>query len=54
MLYKDIDLMFSNDWFTKFINAKEKYEARRDSLEANEAYKKIRKELKRDFELMKM
>ena len=55
MLYKDIDMMFNdNAWFEKFTQAKKLYDNRRESLEALNAYKDMRKELKNEFDMKKM
>ena len=55
MLYKDIDMMFNdNAWFEKFTQAKKLYDNRWESLEALNAYKDMRKELKNEFDMKKM
>lgn len=55
MLYKDIDLMLENvNWFTKLNEAKNLYINRRNSAEDLNKYREIRKELKKEFDLMKI
>ena len=55
MLYKDIDMMLSDSrWFDKFCNTKELYDKRGQNMEALKAYKDARKELKKDFDMIKM
>lgn len=55
MLYKDIDLMLENIvWFEKLNKAKDLYINRRNSAEDLNKYREIRKELKAEFDLMKI
>ena len=55
MLYKDIDLMLDNaNWLTKLNEAKDLYTIRRNSAEDLNKYREIRKELKKEFDLMKI
>lgn len=55
MLYKDIDLMLENNaWLEKLNEAKKLYSNRRNSAEDLNEYRRIRKELKAEFDLMKI
>ena len=47
-------MLSNNKWFDKLVTAKILYEHRRDSQEANDDYKRIRKTLKNEFDIMKM
>ena len=55
MLYKDIDLMLENNsWLEKLNEAKKLYSNRRNSVEDLSEYRRIRKELKAEFDLMRI
>lgn len=55
MLYKDIDLMLDNvNWLKKLNEAKDLYINRRNSAEDLNKYRQARKELKKEFDLMKI
>ena len=54
MLYKDIDMMFSDDWYNLFIKTKPLYDKRMEDIDCHDEYLRARKELKDKFERRKM
>lgn len=53
MLYKDIDIMLSDEFYNELVNVKKLYDNRMVSADNNDIYKRARKELKAKFDYKK-